>query len=338
MKKNILLLLLLLFISAGCKKIMHDEETAISKIGSVEQMDEALTGIYSRLTQYMNYGGGQNYGGEQMRWGGSTGKPVESGDDFRSGNNSSYYYDFYHDDGCKYTSPGTVYSAPLDSVYIRAIWQNLYNTVVNTNNVICQFEKQEEVRNELKTGLGEAYLMRAYTYFRLVRIFGEIPLIKNVDVNFTLTKSSFKEIYSLIESDLLRAVSLLPANRASARIPGETPHRGTAKAILAEVYLNMGGYPLKDESMYRKAAKVAGEVIDSAAFFGYNLMADYAELWNGKHKINEETVFGLYFIVQKPGRDGWWDRELNNNISRYHNSNGLQLLWSIFAPGYLRGN
>ena len=56
----------------------------------------------------------------------------------------------------------------------------------------------------------------------------------------------------------------------------------------------MGGYPLKDASMYAKAAKMAAEVIDSAKVYGYALMPDMADLWNGNHRINEETVFALY--------------------------------------------
>jgi starch-binding outer membrane protein, SusD/RagB family len=87
---------------------------------------------------------------------------------------------------------------------------------------------------------------------------------------------------------------LLPKNNDSARVRYVTPHRGTAKALLAEVYLSWAGYPANDILKYALAAKEAGETIDSAAYFGFELLDDFAWLWDKPHFYNSESVFSLY--------------------------------------------
>jgi hypothetical protein len=87
---------------------------------------------------------------------------------------------------------------------------------------------------------------------------------------------------------------LLPDNNASARIPYVTPCRGTAKAFLAELYLNWAGYPIKDTRKYYDAAIQARDLIDSASYFGYELLPDFADLWKKDHLYNNENIFSFY--------------------------------------------
>ncbi len=61
------------------------------------------------------------------------------------------------------------------------------------------------------------------------------------------------EIYALIEADLKKAEELLPDKK---REPGR-PNKGSAKAMLADVYLTEGGWPVKDASKYALAAAKA---------------------------------------------------------------------------------
>jgi hypothetical protein len=169
-----------------------------------------------------------------------------------------------------------------------------YSAITISNDIIQKTKKLNTNDIEIQHLLGEVYFIRAYTYFCLARQYGQVPIVDDVDVNYTLKKPSFREIYSFIESDLLKAIGLLPKSASTSRVRAATPITGTAKALLAEVYLTMGGYPLKDASMYVKAATMAAEVIDSAQLYGYGLVPDLADLWNGKHRINEESIFALY--------------------------------------------
>jgi hypothetical protein len=55
--------------------------------------------------------------------------------------------------------------------------------------------------------------------------------------------------------------------------------------------------------MYAQSASMAKEVIDSAAYFGLGLMPDLADLWNGQHDLNQESVFSIYasYAIGFPG-------------------------------------
>jgi len=312
--KRILLFLLVISLTGCQKMVMHDQETQIANINSIKELNTALIGVYSALSEYMNNDLGQVI-------------PQEFADDFSL---VPYINHYYHTHAYKYGADLTVENK---------CWEELYKIAACANNIICQFEKRKSIKREFRAGWGEAYLIRAYAYFRLVRIFGEVPIIKDLDVNYTVSKSTFRDIYAFIESDLIHAISLLPDNRGTARYIS-VPHRGSAKAILAEVYLTMGGYPLNDLSKYAQAAEMAKEVMDSASFFGFNLVPDYADLWNGKQKINNETILGLYYTTLGKYDNWGFDNELNN-ITPYigmYADHTPYIDWSEYVSPYLLAN
>lgn len=184
-------------------------------------------------------------------------------------------------------------SSPDENMLLSA-YAPLYKSIACANDIFEKTKGLDYKDPRIQHLLGEVHFIRAYSYFWLVRLFGKIPIIDNVDVNYSVTKASFTEIYIFIESDLQKAISLLPNSNYTARKKYVTPHRGSAKALLAEVYLNWAGYPVKDVSMYIQSARMAKEVIDSAAYFGLGLMPDLADLWNGQHDLNQESVFSIY--------------------------------------------
>jgi hypothetical protein len=181
-----------------------------------------------------------------------------------------------------------------DENMLLSAYAPLYKSIACANDIFKKTKNFNHQDTKIQNLLGEVYFMRAYCYFWLVRLYGQIPIIDNVDVNYSVPKSTYTEIYIFIESDLQRAISLLPNSNYTARKKYVTPHRGSAKALLAEVYLNWAGYPVKDVSMYAKSASIAKEVIDSADYFGLGLVTDLADLWNGQHDLNQESVFSIY--------------------------------------------
>jgi starch-binding outer membrane protein, SusD/RagB family len=257
------LYIILVGLSTSCKDIMHDEDTSLSRITSYDQLVSAAGGVYGRLTEIGIY-------------------PNEKGDDINSGNYRRYY------DGvnCSYTAP--------DSFYFNDDWQRLYLVIASANNILDQFKISSTHDNKTRELLGEMYFIRAYCHFRLTRIYGRILIVKDADFSYSTPKATFEQVYQFIESDLNLARELLPKNNNLARLPYVTPHRGSAKAVLAEVYLAHASYPCKDNTKYSLAAKEAREVIDSANYFGLGLLPDFAYVWDSAHLYNPESVFSLY--------------------------------------------
>ena len=185
----------------------------------------------------------------------------------------------------------------------KYLWHTLYKSIIEANNIIVQIHPSSDLSQSSCEMLGEAYFLRAICYFRLLRIFGRIPLVSGVDIDYTLEKPSYIQIYDFIILDLQKASNLLLTSNNKTRIPYVTPCQGAAKALLAEVYLSMAGYPLKDRNQYAMAANVAGQVIDSAEYYGFKLVSDFADLWTNSVANNDETVFPIYIpntYIQTP--------------------------------------
>ena len=271
--KRFLFFIFGLFLLTACDDLFHEEQISIGDIENYDRLLEATGGVYGTLADA--FSDNSFYAANAK------------GDDINLGN---FIYDEYYSTGMH----GNYNSIIQDPLNESAAWESMYKVIVSTNNILGQFSPARSQSSEIKKVLGEIYLIRAYCYFKLTRTYGQIPLIGNIDIDYTVTKASYAEIYTFIENDLKMAMELLPGNNNSARIPCVTPHRGSAKALLAELYLSWAGYPAGDASKYTLAANEAGEVIDSSGYFGFTLLDDFVWLWDKAHLLNSESVFSLY--------------------------------------------
>lgn len=204
------------------------------------------------------------------------------------------------------------------------VWNGAYKSIQGANNILANYEKATGNPTVINQIAGEAYFLRAYNYFWIVRLWGKAPLVLDSHIfDEALMKISSKseaELYAQIVSDLKMAETLLTDKKPQAGRVG----KGTASAVLAEVYLNMAGWPVNDASNYALAAAKAKEVIDNRATYGFDLMPNFIDLWESptlKASGNKEEVFALNFlgpgtgssgnawsgIAATPGEAGGWD-------------------------------
>lgn len=282
MKKYITILSFLLLFS--CETEFYQDVNKYLAIDTEEEKIEMMNGIYSNLVKVHNY-----------TYFNATGRA----DDL----NDYVSYAFYFEDSrirCS-SSGGSIDYPGITS----AIYSKLYTAIVNINTLLETLKEPED-----KYLLGELYFLRAYCYFKLARFFGTPPLVVDTDVDYTLDKPSYQEVYQFIEEDLLNSIDLLPDTYTEVRVQGETPHKGTAKALLAEVYLTMAGFPVNDTGKYAEAARLAGEVIDNADYYNFALLDDFATLWKVNNKHNKEYIFGLFFKEN--------NKQTSNEIGSYY--------------------
>lgn len=260
----------------SCDLVFHSEELVIAQLESADDYETAIKGLYASLVDKGCY---DNFYSANLK-----------GDDLYGTKPNFYVFKPNTSPDCKYESSGET-----DENDHYSIWKSLYSVIASANNIIFQYEKQKDTITEIDKVVGEAYLIRAYCYFRLTRVYKKVVLIDNTDVNYTVELSPVKEIYEFIESDLLMAEQLLPDNNNSARVPYVSTHKGTALAIMAEVYLSWAGYPLKDASKYETAANTALELIEYAESYGFGLADDFATLWSNTNLYNKESILTLFF-------------------------------------------
>jgi len=177
---------------------------------------------------------------------------------------------------------------------IQLGWERAYNCINQANAIINNYHNADGKVAEatLNAYAGQAYFIRAFTYFWLVRFFNNIPLITTAfqpDENVTCSKAA--DIYSLIISDLQFAEKWLPIKWSTSYMAtGGAITQGAAKAVLAKVYLQMAGFPVNGGTeYYAKARDKAKAVIDSADVFGYALRDHFYQIWDSQWQAYDVT-------------------------------------------------
>lgn len=149
-----------------------------------------------------------------------------------------------------------------DRIYVDSWWQSCYYGIEACNMFLNAVSKLPQTSN-INQMLGEAHFLRAWYYFHLVRIFGDVPLKLNqteVPADGLLARTPVKEIYEQailpdLEAASQASITYLPS---SGRISMEA-----VNALYAQVLMTMAGYPLNETDKYQLAAKKAELVVDS---------------------------------------------------------------------------
>jgi hypothetical protein len=144
------------------------------------------------------------------------------------------------------------------------IWKSAYTTIYGANAVIEGIAASTSSRltaDTRKKLTGEALFVRAFAYFYLVNLFGDVPQVLTIDFNQTRynTRASKEDLYKLMIADLLAAQAALPPTNTNAAGDRIYPDKWAATALLARVYL-FAGDPVN-------AYKQAGAVIANAGQF-----------------------------------------------------------------------
>lgn len=186
-------------------------------------------------------------------------------------------------------------SAGNDRMY--ADWSQLYTGIGRCNVLLSKIDgiNDPAFADRKKQIIGEASFLRAFHYYQLVKTFGGVPLellSNSADPAKTrLPRSSEKEVYDQIAADLAVAVENLPDSYDSGdpSVNKVRATRGAANALLAKIWAQRG------DRDYNKVLQYCNDVINSPA--GYQLVADYGELFDGSHYDNSEAILEVPFIA-----------------------------------------
>lgn len=307
--KKIMFFTVVCFTALGCNKDLLKETpkvgTGTDYYKTANDLALASTGLYALINPAFNEVAGLStcYGGDDVGVA-------------RDGNKISF-------------SDFDTFQANSSNDRMNIWWNNFYTTIKSCNSMILNYANATATEEEKNRAAGQAHFLRAMSYFFLTRIWGEVPLTTDNEVNYERLKATPAEIYNLIVSDLQNAETMLP-NSWSGLGPqfqsgvNVAPTSGSAKALLANVYLTMAGWPLKQTDKYALAAAKSKEVIDNQTTYNVNLLDNFASLWQKEFKFNNEAVFALYFNsavpntpwnqwnmmgpnASQPGDEGGWD-------------------------------
>jgi len=173
-------------------------------------------------------------------------------------------------------------------------WTVLYQNIYTANQALEQLSLSHSITPAVKQQLlGEAKFIRAFCYFYLVNLYGDVPLTISTDykINSLLFRSSKGQVYQQIISDLTDAQGLLSSKFLNATLLSETAERvrptyWAATALLSRAYLYNKNY-LKSES-------------EATAVINNNLQFQIVLLDSVFYKNSYEAIWQL-----QPVNQGW---------------------------------
>ena len=173
------------------------------------------------------------------------------------------------------------------------LWTSAYEGI-NRANYLYQYKAKniagQTVNFAGKEALyGEVYFLRAYYYFTLVKMFGDVPLFVDkrlgLDDSRTKQRSPKADVYKQIEIDLNNAIGVLPAVQAQkGRIT-----KYAAQALLGKVLLY--------ENKFDAAASMFENIINSNAF---SLVSNYGSIFLKDGENGSESVFEIQYSNTSP--------------------------------------
>ncbi|HLU90094.1 MAG TPA: RagB/SusD family nutrient uptake outer membrane protein [Cyclobacteriaceae bacterium] len=186
-----------------------------------------------------------------------------------------------------------MFSNTLTSSTALPTWQGLY-TVIHDANLLLRFVPQisfssEERKNSI---LAQAYAMRAFCYFVMVRTWGDAVLVDEPFLSFDPVavqreRTPKAEVLAFIKNDLEQALALFPDNNYP---EGRNIFsRPAANALKGEVYLWTGKKEGGGTADFTTALNALTEITGTEVA----LLDDYASVFDYDNKGNEEIIFAV---------------------------------------------
>lgn len=165
------------------------------------------------------------------------------------------------------------YTFNVADANVLGFWSSAYNVILRANNIINS-SVDTTGNATVKSLKGQAYAIRALSYFTLVRYFARpytdnpdalgVPIVTVFNKDAKPSRSKVSEVYALINSDLSNAYRLTGNTSGSS-----TFGKYSARGLQAKVYLTMGDYANAKTAALDVINNSTFKVVDSAAYVKY---------------------------------------------------------------------
>lgn len=287
-KYHILTCVVLALFAAACSKELNQQppSSIVTSLfySNTNDFTQAVTGAYNQL---------RNYPDQQMWMGEMRSDNIVAGSD-----------------GNRDWQAINNFSPDLSAVaFITSAWDNNFNGIYNVNSVLDNLvTKGGNITSPtLRARFGaECHFLRAFYYFQLVRLYGEVPIVQHVESAAAVEKikrSPVSDVYTLIISDLDSAIMGLPNSYTGADIGRAT--RWAAEGLLGLVYLTRSGPayasvdgPTMGTNEWDSALVHFNNIINSGQFtFG----TSYPNIFSYTNEDNPEVIFDVQYMSTNNG-------------------------------------
>lgn len=171
------------------------------------------------------------------------------------------------------------------------LWNAYYTWIANANYILAAEETMGGATNDKNYAIGQAYAVRAYSYFMLAQSFARtykghenepcVPLYFEPTTTSTTgqPRSKVSEVYAQITSDINKAVELLQGlpQQQSAHMS-----YGVAQGIRARIALVMEDWATAEQAAEEAIAKSGKKIIKVNDFIGLNDVTKSNVMWGAQ--------------------------------------------------------
>lgn len=181
----------------------------------------------------------------------------------------------------------------MEEQFFGPFYTALYKSILSANNVIENSKVTSEV--------GEAKFLRALSYFKLVRVFGDVTVNLSAAPSTTdgsiLVRQPASSVYSsVIIPDLEDAIAALDAEIVNGRAS-----KYAAQGLLGKVLVQMGDFSQAESHL--------AAVVNGANAAGISLQANYADIFGVDNDLNSEIIYATQIsssITDEYGFSEFW--------------------------------
>jgi starch-binding outer membrane protein, SusD/RagB family len=274
--KNRYILFTLLFSVTSCNDFLdvtpETRYTPSNFFKTEQQIDGAVVGIYQQNRALHN----------SLQW---------TFGEFMS-DNSSFQYN-PTDRGGVQTEEIDQFLMLSDNGTLSSYWNTVYTGISRCNYVLEKIDGipfLNQANREKRRG--ETLFLRAWFYFNLVRLFGDVPYVTSTfsttgeALSDTYTKRKpGAEVYQSILTDAQAAIDKLPV-----KWEGEAGRatKGAALMLKAKIHMAQG----KDQH------SLAIPLLEQLSTLGYTLLNNYKDIFDPAFKNNSESIFEIQYSFE----------------------------------------
>ncbi len=234
-------------------------------------------------------------------------------------------------DGKEIVTEYDTYQYTKDDWATNAYYNDHYAMINAANDALYIADSTKASDPASLRNIGEACFFRAYSYWELIKTYGEVPLI-NFKIkdpkDGLINKSTLDVLYAFVDSNLQVASALLPLSFTEYSTTGSDAYKGrvtkgAANTLWAETYLFRQQWPM--------VISLSNEVIASGQ---YSLAANFPDIWkdglNGLGKNSSESIFEMNANTGKNAQsNGAVNNGSNFGTSQQVRRNGAPVEWNL---------
>ena len=183
----------------------------------------------------------------------------------------------------------------LNSTSPYVDWSIIYGLINITNTILVEVPQIEGISESMRDQIvGEALFLRGLSYFYLVRLWGDVPLVltpyTSSNDEFKVSQVSKNLVFTQIIEDLIRAESFVPSSYSNNSQTRGRATLGAVNALQAHVYLWKARVEGGGDSDLNLALDAANKVLNNGNYIPWT---DYNAVFENENTA--ESIFEVQY-------------------------------------------